>query len=124
MKVARRVWEEAVGKGLPSGSTSLAAYFIHNLGEALEKVLARHHGELKRAFMRETEQQSLPLAEREVHVASKPPSQAEQVRIARQERRRTIFTQVHELYAQGWSCASIARMLGIHRQDRRQICYN
>ena len=28
MKVARRVWEEAVGKGLASVSTSLAAYFI------------------------------------------------------------------------------------------------
>jgi len=28
MKVARRVWEGAVGKGLPSGSTSSAAYFI------------------------------------------------------------------------------------------------
>ncbi len=28
MKVARWVREGAVGKGLPSGSTSLAAYFI------------------------------------------------------------------------------------------------
>ena len=28
MKVARRVWEGAVGKGLASVSTSLAAYFI------------------------------------------------------------------------------------------------
>jgi hypothetical protein len=28
MKVARRVWEGAVGKGLLSGITSLAAYFI------------------------------------------------------------------------------------------------
>jgi hypothetical protein len=36
--------------------------------------------------------------------------------MARQERRRALFTQVHELYAQGWSCASIARMLGIHKK--------
>jgi hypothetical protein len=28
MKVARRVWEGAVGKGLASVSTSLAAYFM------------------------------------------------------------------------------------------------
>jgi hypothetical protein len=28
VKAARRVWEEAVGKGLMSVSTSLAAYFI------------------------------------------------------------------------------------------------
>ncbi|GAC1566068.1 MAG: ISL3 family transposase [Ktedonobacteraceae bacterium] len=91
-------------------------HLIHNLGEALEKVMARYHAELKRAFMRETESQPLPLVEREVHVASKPFSQAEQVRMARQERRRAIFTQVHELYAQGWSGASIARMLGIHKK--------
>jgi transposase len=36
--------------------------------------------------------------------------------MARQERRRALFTQVQELYAQGWSGASIARMLGIHKK--------
>jgi transposase len=40
----------------------------------------------------------------------------EQQRQARQERRRTTFTRVQELSAQGWSGASIARMLGIHKK--------
>ena len=43
-------------------------------------------------------------------------SQAEQLRQARRERRLATFTRVHELSAQGWSGASIARMLGIHKK--------
>ena len=43
-------------------------------------------------------------------------SQTEQQRQARQERRRATFTRVQELSAQGWSGASIARMLGIHKK--------
>src|SRR5262245_53844811 len=35
-------------------------HLLHNLGEALEKVLVRHHTELKRAFTREEEEQSPP----------------------------------------------------------------
>jgi Putative ATPase subunit of terminase (gpP-like) len=79
-------------------------------------VLARHHADLKRAFMREEEYQSSHPVEPEALVPARLPSQAEQARIARQERRLALFTQVQELYAQGWSCASIARMLGIHKK--------
>ena len=43
-------------------------------------------------------------------------SQAEQLRQARRERRLATFTRVQELSAQGWSGASIARMLGIHKK--------
>jgi transposase len=43
-------------------------------------------------------------------------SQAEQLRSARRERRLAPFMRVHELSAQGWSGASIARMLGIHKK--------
>ena len=89
-------------------------HLIHNLGEALEKVLARHHADLKRAFTREEEHQSSQPLESEYFAQSVALFHAEQVRIARQERRRALFTQVHELSAQGWSGASIARMLGIH----------
>jgi len=82
-------------------------HLIHNLGEALEKVLARHHADLKRAFLREEEHQPSYPVGLEALIPARLPSQAEQARIARQERRLAIFTQVHELYAQGWSCASI-----------------
>jgi len=43
-------------------------------------------------------------------------SQTEQLRQARRERRRASFTRVQDLSAQGWSGASIARMLGIHKK--------
>lgn len=88
-------------------------HLIQNLGEALEKVLARHHTDLKRAFTAEEEDQ--PAAPPSLtHTGA--GSQAEQARMARQERRRALFAQVQELSAQGWSCASIARMLGIHKK--------
>lgn len=91
-------------------------HLLHNLGEALEKVLARHHAELKRAFTGEEEDQlSLPFEPPSL-TGTRAVSQAEQARMARQERRRALFTQVQELSAQGWSGASIARMLGIHKK--------
>jgi hypothetical protein len=65
----------------------------------LEKMLARHHADLKRAFTREEEQQAIQSVEPEALVPARVPSQSEQVQIARQERRLAIFTQVHDLYA-------------------------
>jgi transposase len=91
-------------------------HLLHNLGEALEKVLTRHHTELKRAFTQEAADQLTLLAEPQSHTRTRTVSQAEQARMARQERRRALFTQVQELSAQGWSGASIARMLGIHKK--------
>ncbi|HLZ62965.1 MAG TPA: transposase [Ktedonosporobacter sp.] len=89
-------------------------HLLHNVGEALEKVLVRHHADLKHTFIPE-ERQAGPLDQ--VPLAHpQAVSQAEQVQSARQERRLAIFTQVHELSAQGWSGASIARMLGIHKK--------
>jgi transposase len=89
-------------------------HLLHNLGEALEKVLVRHHADLKHAFIPEEQLagslDQMPLAR------TQTVSQTEQVQRARQERRLAIFTQVHELSAQGWSGASIARMLGIHKK--------
>ncbi|GHO72384.1 transposase [Ktedonobacter sp. SOSP1-85] len=91
-------------------------HLIHNLGEALEKVLARYHANLKQALLRDEEPQLNPSVEPEVLASPKSLSQAEQARQARQERRLAVFNQVQELYAQGWSGASIARMLGIHKK--------
>lgn len=91
-------------------------HLIQNLGEALEKVLVRHHADLKRAFTREEEEQ-LPLPSDPVSLTRmRAVAQAEQARLARQERRRALFAQVQELSAQGWTGASIARMLGIHKK--------
>ncbi len=89
---------------------------IQNLAQALEKVLARHDAALKRTFTQEEKQESIPSVESEVQVPTRSPSQAEQARMAWQERRRALFTQVQQLYTQGWSGASIARRLGIHKK--------
>jgi transposase len=89
---------------------------LHNLGEALEKVLARHHAELKRAFAGEAEHPPTGPVEPEVLAQPVGFSQAEQLRQARRERRLATFTRVQDLSAQGWSGASIARILGIHKK--------
>ncbi len=91
-------------------------HVIHNLGEALEKVLARHHANLNQAFAPQEKQQVIAPLDQEALAHITARSQAEQQRQARQERRRATFTQVQELSTQGWSGASIARMLGIHKK--------
>jgi transposase len=91
-------------------------HVIHNLGEALEKVLARHHADLKRALTSEEEHQVTTVLDQQALAHLPVRSQAEQLRQARRERRLATFTRVHELSAQGWSGASIARMLGIHKK--------
>lgn len=92
-------------------------HIIHNLGEALEKVLARHHTNLKRASTpSEEEHQVIAALDQQALAHVMARSQAEQLRQARRERRLATFTRVRELSAQGWSGASIARMLGIHKK--------
>lgn len=92
-------------------------HILHNLGEALEKVLARHHADLKRTLTsREEESQVIAALDQQALVHSMARSQAEQLRQARRERRLATYMRVRELSAQGWSGASIARMLGIHKK--------
>jgi transposase len=92
-------------------------HILHNLGEALEKVLARHHTDLKRASTpAEEEKQVIAALDQQALAHVMARSQAEQLRQARRERRLATFTRVQELSAQGWSGASIARMLGIHKK--------
>jgi transposase len=91
-------------------------HIIHNVGEALEKVLVRHHADLKRAFAPEEEQQVITALDQEALAHVMARSQTEQQRQARQERRLETFRRVQELSAQGWSGASIARRLGIHKK--------
>jgi transposase len=90
---------------------------IHNLGEALEKVLARHHTDLKRVSTpSEEERQVLAALDQQALARVLARSQTERLRQARRERRLATFTRVQELSSQGWSGASIARMLGIHKK--------
>lgn len=74
-------------------------HLIHHLGEALEKVLARHHADLKRAFIGEEEYPSVEHVEPEALTQPKGLSQAEQLRQARRERRLATFTRVQAVSA-------------------------
>ena len=84
-------------------------------------ICTRHHADLKRAFAGEAEPLPIRPGEPEAFTQAASLSQTERLRQARREQRLTTFTRVQELSTQGWSGASIARMLGIHRQDCRQI---
>ncbi len=91
-------------------------HFLHNLSEALEKVLAQHHADLKCLFLPGEEHPLTSLLDQQASARVKALSQAEQLRQARREQRLATFTRVQELSAQGWSGASIARMLGSHKK--------
>lgn len=91
-------------------------HLIQNMGEALEKVLARHHASLNRSSTPEEESQVIAALDQRAFAHAQARSQSEQQRQARRERHLATFTRVQELSAQGWSGASIARMLGIHKK--------
>jgi len=92
-------------------------HLLRNLGEALEKVLTKHHADLKQAFTPPEEEDQVTAAlNQQALTRLKALSQAEQLQQARREQREAVFMRVQELSAQGWSGASIARMLGIHKK--------
>ncbi len=86
-------------------------HILRNLSEALKKVLARHHDSLKRAFTPQPEQQ-----EPQAAPAPAAISQAERIHQSRRDRRLARYQEVRQLYEQGWSYASIARMLGMNKK--------
>src|SRR6266702_2327532 len=106
---------DGAAKGAPK-ATQIADrwHLLRNLGAALEKVLARHHDSIKRAFSRQEEQ-----PEPEYTPAVPAPvviSHAERIHQSRRDRRLARYQEVHKLHAQGWSFASIAHMLGMHKK--------
>ncbi|MBO0782022.1 MAG: hypothetical protein J2P37_24650 [Ktedonobacteraceae bacterium] len=64
---------------------------LRNLGEALEKVLTRHHADLKRVFTPpEEEDQSTAALDQQALTRLKALSQAEQLRQARRAQREAV----------------------------------
>ena len=86
-------------------------HILRNLSEALKKVLARHHETIKRAFTPKPEQQDPSPAPAPVVI-----SHDERIRQSRRDRRLARYQEVRQLYGQGWSFASIARMLGMNKK--------
>jgi transposase len=92
-------------------------HILRNLSEARKSVLARHHETIKRAFTPKPEQQEPPPAPTPVVI-----SHAERIHQSRRDRRLARYQEVRQSSEQGWSFASIARMLGMNPQDRGQVC--
>ena len=89
-------------------------HLLRNLGTALEKAMARHHDTIKRAFSRQQEQheqESTPVTPAPVVI-----SHAERIHQSRRDRRFARYQEVRKLSEQGWSFASIARMLGMNKK--------
>ncbi len=89
-------------------------HLLRNLGAALEKVLARHHDTIKRSFHAQEEQRE----QHNVPVSPEPVviSHAERIHQSRRERRFARYQEVRQLHEQGWSFASIARMLSMNKK--------
>lgn len=86
-------------------------HILGNLGAARDQVLARHHDTIKRAFSRQQEQEHTPVAPAPVVI-----SHAERIHQSCRDRRLARYQEVHKLHGQGWSFASIARMLGMNKK--------
>lgn len=89
-------------------------HLLRNVGAALETVLARHHDTIKRAFSRQQEehkQEHTPVAPTPVVI-----SHAERIHQSRRDRRFARYQEVRKLSEQGWSFASIARMLDMNKK--------
>ncbi len=94
-------------------------HLIHNVGEALEKVLARHHADLKLAFLQEEEHPLPQPLEPEPFTQVTARSGAERARRARQERRKATFTQVQKLYATSAGVVLPLRVCSAYIKRRR-----
>jgi len=89
-------------------------HLLRNVGAALEKVLARHHDTIKHAFSgqeQQQEQENTPAVPAPVVI-----SHAERIHLSRSDRRFARYQEVCKLHEQGWSFASIARMLGMNKK--------
>lgn len=83
------------------------------MGAALEKVLARHHDTIKRAFTGQQKQQAPQSAPALSPVVI---SHAQRIHQSRRDRRIARYQEARTLHAQGWSFASIARKLGMNKK--------
>jgi transposase len=114
-------YAEATRQGAPQAQQVADRWhLLQNLTEAVQRVVERHYPHLREIAQQTAEetgeQQQTEAAGRTVV----PPSAAEQLRQARQERRQLRCAEVLRLHQQGDSIQSIARQLRMHRRLVRQ----
>lgn len=99
-------------------------HLLHNLREALGRVLDRHQREVREAARAVAQARSPPRPSApEVTTGPRPSSctQAEQIRYLRRARRLQRYAQVVELHRQGASIRAITRHLGMKRCTVRRF---
>jgi transposase len=112
-------YAEGARRGAPQArQTADRWHLLHNLTEALQRIVARHQSALRQAV------QAVPL---EANAGSPPPptsapsaSQRTRRRQASTDRRQQRFDEVQRLQATGASVSAIEAELGIHRQTVRR----
>jgi transposase len=104
-------------------------HLIKNLGEALERLLDRHHAALRAAARAAAEAEALATAaDMTASVApspapppERPPTRAEREKAQRHARREARYDEIHRLLAQGMGLRAVARHLGIGRDTVRRM---
>ena len=94
-------------------------HLLKNLGETLERLLDRHHGDLRAAAAAEVPD-AVPLSPADPPPA-RPPTRAEREMAQRQARRQARYDAVHRLLEQGMSVRAVARQLGLGRRTVRRL---
>ena len=106
-------YADGVRSGAPEANqVSDRWHLLRNLGEAVARVLDRHHADLRAAAATALEgmQDAQPAADMSsAPVAELPPSDRHAVRRGR-------FNEALALHAQGWPARPIARAVGVNRQ--------
>lgn len=112
------VYAEGARQGAPQASQVAERWhLLHNLTEALQRVVARHHAALRRAVVDAAPHQASPApASTPVSASTQPANQRTRRRQASTARRQAHFEEIARLHATGASISVIAA----HRQMGRQ----
>ncbi len=122
-------YAEGARQGAPN-AVQIADRFhlLANVGEVLERILARKHSRLREAavavdrLVAEETRTAVTEANSEAPPGeSKPLTRSQRERQARQDRRQARYDAVHELANQGWGIQTIARHLGMGRKTVRRL---
>ncbi len=113
-------YAEGARQGAP-GAVQVADrwHLLANLGDMLERLLARQHAALRQAASAESAAVDAPTPSAalatQVPTAPPPPTRAERERQERGTRREARYREIHALHARGYGVRAICRHLHLHQ---------